>query len=155
MQRIKEIAMAVVLGVSAICVPMPAEAEISTPVDQLVEINQENRDLIARVVMSEANGEPMVGKVAVVATIFNRARIYDQTIAEVIYAPNQYSTANNGKPTEECYEAIDLYCDCPELWPDDLVFFQLNNFSRYGDDYAQIGSHYFSTRKEQKDAKAK
>lgn len=148
MQRIKEIAMAVVLGVSAICVPMPAEAEISTPVDQLVEINQENRDLIARVVMSEANGEPMIGKVAVVATIFNRTRIYDQTIAEVIYAPNQYSTADNGEPTEECYEAIDIYCKVPELYPDDMIYFQLDDYSKNGEDYLPIGSHYFSTKKD-------
>ncbi|MBQ5820578.1 MAG: hypothetical protein IIW31_05025, partial [Clostridia bacterium] len=75
MQRFNAVVMAFMLGVSAIRVPMPVEAEVSTPIDQLVEINQENRDLIARVVMSEANGEPMVGKVAVVATIFNRARI--------------------------------------------------------------------------------
>lgn len=120
----------------------------SSPVDQLVEINQENRDLIARVVMSEANGEPMVGKVAVVATIFNRARIFDQTISEVIYAPNQYSTADNGKPTEECYEAIDIYCKAPELYPDDMIYFQLHNYSKYGEDFLQIGSHYFSTKKE-------
>lgn len=150
MQGFKAIAFAAVLGVSAICVPVPVEAEVSTPVDQLVEINQENRDLIARVVMSEANGEPMVGKVAVVATIFNRARIYEMSISEVIYSPNQYSTANNGKPTQECYDAIDLYCECQELYPEDLIYFQLRSYSKYGEDYAQIGSHYFSTRKEKK-----
>ena len=147
MQGFKAIAFAAVLGVSAICVPVPVEAEVSTPVDQLVEINQENRDLIARVVMSEAGGEPMVGKVAVVATIFNRARIFDQTISEVIYAPNQYSTADNGEPTEKCYEAIDIYCKVPELYPDDMIYFQLDYYSKNGEDYAQIGSHYFSTKK--------
>lgn len=148
MQRFKAIALAAVVGMSAISVPVPVEAEISTPIDQLVEINQENRDLIARVVMSEANGEPMVGKVAVVATIFNRARIYDMSIPEVIYSPNQFSTADNGKPTAECYEAIDIYCKVPELYPDDMIYFQLHSFSKYGEDYAQIGSHYFSTKKD-------
>ncbi len=147
MQNFKAIAFAAVLGISAICVPVPVEAEVSTPVDQLVEVNQENRDLIARVVMSEANGEPMVGKVAVVATIFNRARIYEMSISEVICSPNQYSTANNGKPTQECYDAIDLYCECPELYPEDLIYFQLRSYSKYGEDYAVIGSHYFSTKK--------
>ena len=149
MQGFKAIAFAAVLGVSAICVPVPVEAEVSTPVDQLVEVNQESRDLIARVVMSEAGGEPMIGKVAVVATIFNRARIYDQTIAEGIYAPNQYSTADNGEPTEECYEAIDIYCKVPELYPDDMIYFQLDYYTKNGEDFLQIGSHYFSTKKEQ------
>lgn len=148
MQGFKAIAFAAVLGVSAICIPVPVEAEVSTPVDQLVEINQENRDLIARVVMSEANGEPMVGKVAVVATIFNRARIYEMSISEVIYSPNQYSTANNGKPTQECYDAIDIYCKVPELYPDDMIYFQLYDYSKYGEDYLPIGSHYFSTKKQ-------
>ena len=148
MQRFNAVVMAFMLGVSAIRVPMPVEAEVSTPIDQLVEINQENRDLIARVVMSEAGGEPMIGKVAVVATIFNRARIYDQTVAEVIYAPNQYSTADNGKPTEECYEAIDIYCKVPELYPDDMIYFQLDYYTKNGEDYLPIGSHYFSTKKD-------
>lgn len=147
MQRFNAVVMAFMLGVSAIRVPMPVEAEVSTPIDQLVEVNQESRDLIARVVMSEAGGEPMVGKVAVVATIFNRARIYDMSISEVIFSPNQFSTADNGTPTEECYEAIDLYAQCPTLYPDDLIYFQLDSFSKRGEDYAQIGSHYFSTKK--------
>ena len=148
MQRFNAVVMAFMLGVSAIRVPMPVEAEVNTPIDQLVEINQENRDLIARVVMSEANGEPMVGKIAVVACIFNRARIYDMSISEVIFSPNQFSTADNGDPTAECYEAIDLYAQCPTLYPDDLIYFQLHSFSKYGEDYAQIGSHYFSTKKD-------
>lgn len=147
MLRVKALALAAIVSISAISVPVPVEAEITTPIDQLVEINQENRDLIARVVMSEANGEPMVGKIAVVATIFNRARIYEMSISEVIYSPNQFSTADNGTPTEECYEAIDLYAQCPTLYPDDLIYFQLHSFSKYGEDYAQIGSHYFSTQK--------
>ena len=148
MQRFNAVVMAFMLGVSAIRVPMPVEAEVNTPIDQLVEINQENRDLIARVVMSEANGEPMVGKIAVVACVFNRARIYDMSISEVIFSPNQFSTADNGEPTAECYEAIDLYAQCPTLYPDDLIYFQLHSFSKYGEDYAQIGSHYFSTKKD-------
>ena len=147
MQRFNAVVMAFMLGVSAIRVPMPVEAEVSTPIDQLVEVNQESRDLIARVVMSEAGGEPMVGKVAVVACIFNRARIYDMSISEVIYSPNQFSTANNGEPTAECYEAIDIYCKVPELYPDDLIYFQLHDYSKYGEDYLPIGSHYFSTKK--------
>ena len=89
----------------------------------------------------------MVGKVAVVATIFNRARIYDMSIHDVIYSPNQFSTANNGEPTQECYDAIDIYCKVPELYPDDMIYFQLYDYSKYGEDYFPIGSHYFSTKK--------
>lgn len=153
-KQISACALAAALLLQTVAIPVQVEAVVSAPVDQLVEINQENRDLIARVVMSEAGGEPMIGKVAVVATIFNRARIYDQTIAEVIYAPNQYSTADNGEPTEECYEAIDIYCKVPELYPDDMIYFQLDCYTKNGKDFLPIGSHYFSTKKEQKDVKA-
>lgn len=69
------------------------------------------------------------------------------SISEVIFSPNQFSTANNGTPTEECYEAIDIYCKVPELYPDDMIYFQLHDYSKYGEDFLPIGSHYFSTKK--------
>ena len=120
-----------------------------SPIDGIIEKNDGYREQIARVVMSEANGEPLVGKVAIVATIFNRARMFDMSIYDVIHSPNQYSVANNGVPTDDCYEAIDIYCKCPELFPDDMLYFRLNHYHKFSqaEDYAPIGSHYFSTRK--------
>ena len=120
----------------------------SAPVDQIVEHTKKDIDEIARVVMSEANAEPMVGKVAVAATILNRARIFDMSIHEVIHTPNAYSSHWTGKVSQECYDAVTMSIQCPTLFPDDMVYFQQHSFPRWGDEYLQIGAHYFSTYKD-------
>ena len=142
MSRFKLILLAAGL---AFC-PLKAKAA-QAPVDQIVEHTKKDIDEIARVVMSEANAEPTVGQVAVVACIFNRARIFDMSIHEVIHSPNQFSSHWQGKVSEECYDAVTMYLQCPTLFPDDLVYFQQHSFPRWGEDYLQIGAHYFSTYK--------
>ena len=119
----------------------------SAPVDQIVEHTKQDIDEIARVVMSEANAEPMVGKVAVAATILNRARIFDMTIHEVIHTPNAYSSHWKGKVSQECYDAVAMSIQCPTLFPEDMVYFQQSSFPKWGDEYLQIGAHYFGTVK--------
>ena len=123
----------------------------SAPVDQIVEHTKKDIDEIARVVMSEANAEPTVGQVAVVACIFNRARIFDMSIHEVIFSPNQFSSHWKGKVSEECYNAVEMYLQCPTLFPDDMVYFQQSSFPKWGDEYLQIGAHYFGTVKKNKE----
>ena len=128
----------------------------SAPVDQIVEHTKKDIDEIARVVMSEANAEPMVGKVAVAATILNRARIFDMSIHEVIHTPNAYSSHWTGKVSQECYDAVEMYLQCPTLFPDDMVYFQQHSFPKWGEEYLQIGAHYFGTVKksyEEEDSK--
>jgi len=53
--------------------------------------------------------------------------------------------------SEECYDAVSMYLQCPTLFPDDLVYFQQHSFPRWGNDYLQIGAHYFSTYKDKTD----
>ena len=128
----------------------------SAPVDQIVEHTKQDIDEIARVVMSEANAEPTVGQVAVVACIFNRARIFDMSIHEVIHTPNQFSSHWTGKVSQECYDAVEMYLQCPTLFPDDMVYFQQHSFPKWGEEYLQIGAHYFGTVKksyEEEDSK--
>lgn len=123
----------------------------SAPVDQIVEHTKQDIDEMALVVMSEANAEPMVGKVAVAATILNRARIFDMTIHEVIHTPNAYSSHWKGKVSQECYDAVAMSIQCPTLFPDDMVYFQQSSFPKWGDEYLQIGAHYFGTVKKNKE----
>ncbi|HBQ64966.1 MAG TPA: spore cortex-lytic enzyme [Clostridiales bacterium] len=56
-------------------------------------------DLLARLVHSEARGEPYTGKVAVAATVLNRTRDsrFPKTVAGVIYQPRQYTPVSNGQ----------------------------------------------------------
>jgi len=71
--------------------------------------------LLAALIQCEAGSEIYEGKVAVGAVVLNRVRSsrYPNTIAEVIYAPGQFTPAGNGKvaavlangPKESCIEA--------------------------------------------------
>ena len=144
-------AVLLIAGLLAFC-PLKAEAA-TAPVDHIVEHTKKDIDEIARVVMSEANAEPTVGQVAVVACIFNRARIFDMSIHEVIHTPNQFSSHWTGSVSEECYDAVSMYLQCPTLFPDDMVYFQQHSFPKWGDEYLQIGAHYFGTVKHKEEKK--
>ncbi len=71
--------------------------------------------LMAAVIQCEAGGESFEGQVAVGAVILNRVRSsrYPNTIAEVVYAPGQFTPVGNGKvdrvlangPKETCIKA--------------------------------------------------
>lgn len=143
-----------VLMVAALVLFCPFSAKAAeAPVDHLVEYAQRDLDEMALVVMSEANAEPMVGKVAVAATILNRARIFDMSIHEVIHTPNAYSSHWRGKVSQECYDAVAMSIQCPTLFPDDMVYFQQSSFPKWGDEYLQIGAHYFGTVKKKEEKK--
>jgi len=107
-----------------------------------------NREVLARVCMSEAGTEAFIGKVAVVTTILNRCDNFGQTVEQVVYAPNQYSTANNGTPTEEVYRAVDVAISQRDLFPADMMYFRKYHYHGFGKPYTVIGSHYFSTKGE-------
>lgn len=91
------------------------------------KFTQDEIDLMARVVMSEAsvlNGE---AKQAVAAVILNRLysewRYYSglDTIEDVI--EGCFSTNDNGNPTPECYAAVYAAIENPDGFPSDLYWF--------------------------------
>ena len=112
--------------------------------------SQEEIDLMARVVMSEASILPMDGKQAVAQTILNRLQDgrWGETITEVVYYPNAYSTANNGEPTAECYYAVMGAIEYPSAFPTDMFWFRTDHSHIFGYEYARIGNTYFSTEGE-------
>lgn len=67
-------------------------------------ISQEEIDLIALVTMAEAEGECEEGKRLVIDTILNRVdhERFPDTVAEVIYQKNQFSSMWNGR-VDRCY----------------------------------------------------
>ena len=101
-------------------------------------------DLLARVVMSEASILPYEAKVAVAQTVLNRMERDGTDIYTVVYAPNQYSTANNGEPTEECYQAAKNALESMPF-PRDMLYFRTEYYHSFGYPYMHIGNTYFST----------
>lgn len=109
-------------------------------------VTDEEYNLLLRVCMSECGGkygEPLDGKIAVVETILNRSDIFDMSIEEVVYQPNQYSVADNGEPDETVIEAVDIALSS-NTYPDDMIYFRTNRYHSFGTPYKKIGSHYFS-----------
>jgi len=74
-------------------------------------VNATELDLLARLVHSEARGEPYVGKVAVAAVAMNRLQSQDfpKTIRGVIFEPYAFTAVNDGQfwltPDASAYKA--------------------------------------------------
>ncbi|GAB6137603.1 cell wall hydrolase [Halanaerobaculum tunisiense] len=62
-------------------------------------INDQEIDLLARLIHGEARGESYIGQVAVGAVILNRviSSYFPDTIKKVIYQPNQFTPVANGQ----------------------------------------------------------
>lgn len=106
---------------------------------------QSDIDLMARVVMSEASTQCFDCKQAVAATLINRynSSKFPNDISKIV--DGQYSTANNGEPTEECYEAVYAAIAFPEAFPEDMYYFRSGHYHKFGHDLYMIGALYFST----------
>lgn len=113
-------------------------------------VTQEDIDLMARVVMSEASVLPFEGKQAVAQTIINRfySSKFPNNIEAIVTAPYQYSTQDNGDPNQECYDAVDAALRY-EGFPPDMYYFRAGHYHKFGFPYIQIGNTYFSTETEQ------
>lgn len=123
-------------------------------VEEVEEVEEEpdylwadDRLLIAKVVQAEAGTEPFVGKVAVAATILNRAELREMSISDVVHEPNQFATPWVGTLDEEVFRAVDFAVENRDLFPKNMFFFRTHHYHRmaFAEDYAQIGNHYFST----------
>ena len=98
--------------------------------------------------MSEGSILPIEGKQAIAQTIINRfySSKFPNSIEGVINQPYQYSTADNGTPNRECYEAVDAACRFI-AFPTDMYYFRTGHYHAFADDYVQIGNTFFSTER--------
>lgn len=101
--------------------------------------------LIASIVMAEAEGEEMVGKVAVASVILNRCEAWNKTVSEVIGEPNQF--AKGKEPNLDCVRAVEIAKDVRDLYPSDMLYFRNAHYHEFGCPFLVIGHHYFSTEK--------
>lgn len=112
----------------------------------VLEADETERELMAQIVMNEAEGEPIEGKQAVAQVIVNRvlSTKFPDTISEVIYQDNQFATGGTKTPTQDCYDAMDSALKW-EIFPTNMFYFRNKHFHTFGRPYLQIGNHYFST----------
>ena len=115
------------------------------------DVSDKEIELLALVTMAEAEGESEKGKRLVISTILNRVdselAYFPDTITEVIYQPNQFSSMWNGR-VDRCYVDEDI---C-ELVRDEIksrtntkvLWFHARKYGKYGTPMFSEGNHYFS-----------
>lgn len=121
---------------------------VETEQDNISDISEEEKDLLALVTMAEAEGECEEGKRLVIDTVLNRVDSvhFPNTISEVIYQPNQFTSMWNGR-VDRCYVTDDIYRLVLEELEDrkdhDVIFFTAGGYGQYGIPMFQVGNHYF------------
>jgi spore germination cell wall hydrolase CwlJ-like protein len=116
-----------------------------------VEISDEDKETLARLVYREARGEPFEGQVAVVEVVLNRclSEYFPDTVSEVVYQKLggvwQFSPApylSTAEPGETQYEAVETAISETEyILPEETVFFSTSPYNEAV--AAKIGNHYF------------
>lgn len=119
----------------------------SQPANTCFEFTQEEIDLMARVVMSEASTRSLEVKQAVAHTIIARLthEDYPNTIYDVVHDENAYYTGNNGEPNGDCYFAVESAIMYPDAFPRDMVGFRKGHYHTWGYHYRPIEDFYFTT----------
>lgn len=113
-------------------------------------IDAETEELMAKLVHAEAGNQTLLGKRYVVDVVLNRVestRFKESTIKDVIYAPGQFTPAQNGSltkmvPTDEDYEAVRL--EVKERSNSEILFFTAHAYVRGTKPVLIEGDHYFS-----------
>ena len=102
-----------------------------------------------KTVYIEAEGECEEGKRLVIDTILNRvdSEHFPDTVYEVVYQPNQFSSMWNGR-VDRCEVRADIcdlvYEELESRSNYDVVFFTAGEYSAYGVPMFQVENHYFS-----------
>jgi len=85
----------------------------AAPPSTRAKLTSNERDLLARIVHAESQGEPFSGMVAVAAVVFNRVESsqFPNTVSGVIHQPYQFEPVLNGwvnkSAGQDAYRAID------------------------------------------------
>ena len=123
--------------------------EIEDPIEIESDISKGEIELLALITMAEAEGEPDEGKRLVIDTVLNRvdSPYFPDTIHDVIYQKNQFSSVWNGR-LERCYVDEDILRlvleELESRTNSEVVYFRTNHYSNYGEALLQVGNHYFS-----------
>lgn len=116
-------------------------------------LSENDRYLLALIAMAEAEGESELGKRLVIDTVLNRVDSceFPNTIYEVIYQKNQFSSISDGR-ADKIKDQIDT--DIYRLVDDEtyirqnyeVLYFTADHYGQYGSHAFSEGNHYFSTK---------
>jgi len=111
-----------------------------------LELTQEERNLLAKLICREAASEPFEGQQAVAEVVLNRLASgrFQSTVYNIVHAPGQFPSVPylyKAKPDYTQYKAIEQALNGPYVLPEDVYFYAT---FRVNENYwGQIGNHYF------------
>ena len=111
-----------------------------------IQLTYEERQLLARLIWVEAQGECEEGQQAVAEVVLNRMASpnFGNTLKGVIYAEGQFRSVpylDEAEPYQAQYEAIERAIYGPNILPEDVVHFA--TFRTNGNVWGKIGGHIF------------
>ena len=136
-------------------ITIEVETETEETEEELIVIpyiSDEELDLLARCVMSEAGNQEELGKRLVIDVILNRVDCEmfagQDTIADVIFAKGQFEVVSKGTiykyiPTDDIYDLIRE--ELVERTNSEVVYFRSGKYHSVGTPWQKVGDHYFST----------
>lgn len=108
-----------------------------------ISISEYEREMLARLLYTEARGESIECQKAVVSVVLNRGK----DIISTITAPGQFDLGNkldNVKPLQTQYDVVDYVLNNGITIPSDVIYFRANFYHSWAEDYIQIDHTYFS-----------
>lgn len=114
-----------------------------------ITLSPDERELLARIVWLESQGEPVEGQQAVVEVVFNRMKseVYPDTLYEVLSQKNpvqfcSFKNRDRAKPTQKEYDSIQQVLDGKtRILRDDTMYFSTFPLTEHVE--VKIGGHYF------------
>ena len=111
-----------------------------------VELTDEERELLAKLIWAEARGEIAAGQQAVAEVVLNRlvSGAYQNTIQNIIYAKDQFEGVpqmEEAEPTQAQYQAIDRALHGTPILPKTVYYY--GRMPRTNNKYMIIDHHVF------------
>lgn len=118
------------------------------PPEPVYSITSVERELIARLLYTEARGESSDCQKAIVSVIFNRCEARNMSISDVIYQEGQFDLASQLykiTPNEKEYESVDYVLQNGKTVPDWVQYFRANKHHNWDGyvGYCIIDNTYF------------
>ena len=114
------------------------------PIISKEETNYINeREMLARLLYTEARGESIECQRAVVSVVLNRG----SDVIATITAPGQFDLGNqldDVKPLQTQYDVVDYVLTNGITIPSDVTYFRSEHYHTWATDYIQIDNMYFS-----------
>jgi hypothetical protein len=132
---------------------LKGQKEVKGKSKEIFPMTQEEIDLLAAICYAEAGNQGDLGKELVAMVVINRVNspIFPDTVKEVIFQKNQFTTTFDGALSRawnnvdtSCYNAVERArkgCKYPGI-----LYFTAGGYGEYGTPAFQYKDHYFCTK---------